>query len=215
MHHREHSSADATSRKQENEVNASSFSSAATCKQRVNTCQPSTSLSGVNAVPKQSEALVTLHCLGEKRKEQQLYERNYSGTDVDKEFKDGENITGIRDDKLSLRKEIGDVKNENTRLQIKVNELEETVKRGKDEVIEELKQELANQSQALHQRIDTEIHDVKAEIRQVASEHTVLEVTTKIKRQPSAIHIGWYLCYMFDKGFCRAHVAVHISNLQN
>ena len=39
-------------------------------------------------------------------------------------------------------------------------------------------------------RIETELNDLKAKIRQVASEHTVFEGRFTITRQPNAVHVG-------------------------
>ena len=42
----------------------------------------------------------------------------------------------------------------------------------------------------IDERIETEVSDLKAKIRQVESEHTVMLLSPKIVKQPHAVHMG-------------------------
>ena len=52
------------------------------------------------------------------------------------------------------------------------------------------KTERADDTAALQARIDTVESDLKAKIRQVASEHTVMLLSPKIVKKPHAVHVG-------------------------
>ena len=68
------------------------------------------------------------------------------------------------------------------RIETEVSELKGTIEN-------ELKKEKSERTEDTA-RIEAELYDMKAKIRQVASEHTVLLLSPKIVKQPHAVHMG-------------------------
>ena len=56
--------------------------------------------------------------------------------------------------------------------------------------VQDLENKMTNVNSDLHARIGTEVSDLKAKIRQVASEDTVFEGRFTMTRQPNAVHVG-------------------------
>ena len=75
----------------------------------------------------------------------------------------------------------------------RVQKLEKEVAKEKAERADDtaaLQKRVAELEKELSMRIETELSDLKAKIRQVASEHTVFEGRFTMTRQPNAVHMG-------------------------
>ena len=97
-----------------------------------------------------------------------------------------------------------EIKYADTQKQIKVNSskiveqktaFEKRVQELENETEKE-KTERTEETAALRSHIDAEVSELKAKIRQVASEHTVFEGRFTMTRQPNAVHVGesWLYC---------------------
>ena len=91
-----------------------------------------------------------------------------------------------------LKLQFRDVRNQNTQIKGRVNELEKQQSAAAADMRQQRHdhEALKHDCEALQNRIDTEVADVNAKIRQVASEHITLELQAKIKQLPHAIHIS-------------------------
>ena len=74
-------------------------------------------------------------------------------------------------------------------LNVKYKELKQQLEDQKMKQ-ENLETDVVKQKDALLERIETVVSDLKAKIREVASEHTVFEGRFIMTRQPNAVHMG-------------------------
>ena len=116
-------------------------------------------------------------------------------------------VSDVRKTSTDTERRVDDVRNRMSRLETKYNDIEKMTQDNSTKILQEKAtfekrvQELENEmtkektersedTAALQARIDTEVSDLKAKIRQVASEHTVLTLSPKIVKQPHAVHMG-------------------------
>ena len=116
-------------------------------------------------------------------------------------------VSDVRKTPTDTERRVDDVTNRMSRLETKYIDIEKMTQDNSTKIwqekatfekrVQELENEMTKEktersedTAALQARIDTEVSDLKAKIRQVASEHTVMLLSPKVVNQPHAVHMG-------------------------
>ena len=123
-------------------------------------------------------------------------------------------VSDVRKTPTDTKRRVEDVTNRTSRLEVKhddtdrrikdissktahqINTLEKRVRELENEMKKEKTERSADSEAssearaALQARMEAEVSELKAKIRQVASEHTVMLLSPKIVKQPHAVHMG-------------------------
>ena len=132
--------------------------------------------------------------------------------DTDRKIKDVS--SKMAQQKETLEKRVRELENEMTKeKKVRIKE-RKTLKQRLKQLEEEqdtmkkrtaVEKDVSSEARAaLQARMETEVSDLKAKIRQVASEHTVMLLSPKIVKQPHAVHMG-------ESHLPLSHVSLYIN----